>query len=470
MAISKIRPLHGRNGVSFIKTLKDREDYGVNPDKTDQGRLITAYECNPRYAYKEFYATKQLYGMLTGRNREHRKDVIAYLIIQSFKQGEITPEDANRLAYETVMKFTKGEHAFFVCTHVDRKNVHTHVYFNSTALDATRKFRNHYNSYKTLRAINDRLCKEHGYFVIEHPKEKGKSYKEWSAEKAGTSWKTKLRQTIDAALPSAADFNDFLARMRESGYEIKRGKHIAFRAPGQEYFTRAKTLGADYTEQSICARLEGRQRPTPAQKKTRREYVNGINILIDIQAKMDAGKGPGYERWAKIFNLKQAAKTFNYLSEHGIADYAGLLAHMTAVMEGMSAASSVMRKLEGRMAEIAALKRHIVNYSKTRKIFDQYKASDWSNAFRAQHAEELRLRQEAKQAFDALHAAKLPAMAQLQEEYTALLGQKKAKYEDYRRLKDEQYELQTVRRNVDQILRIDLPDRQREQERQPKEK
>ncbi|MFT9057069.1 MAG: relaxase/mobilization nuclease domain-containing protein [Ethanoligenens sp.] len=182
--------------------------------------------------------------MLTGRSREHRTDVITHLVIQSYKRGEITPEDANRLAYKTVMEFTKGEHAFFVCTHIDRKNVHTHVYFNSTALDATRKFRNHYNSYKTLRAINDRLCKEHGYFVIEHPKEKGKSYKEWSAEKAGTSWKAKLHQTIDAALPSAADFNDFLARMRESGYEIKRDKHIAFRAPGQERFTRAKTLGA----------------------------------------------------------------------------------------------------------------------------------------------------------------------------------------------------------------------------------
>ncbi|MFT8890186.1 relaxase/mobilization nuclease domain-containing protein [Ethanoligenens sp.] len=465
MAISKIRPLHGRNGESFVKTLKDREDYGMNPNKTDQGRLITAYQCNPHYAYKEFYATKQLYETLTGRSREHRVDVVAYLVIQSYKQGEITPEDANRLAYETVMEFTRGEHAFFVCTHVDRKNVHTHVYFNSTALDATRKFRNYYNSYKSLRAINDRLCKEHGYFVIEHPKEKGKSYKEWATEKAGTSWKAKLRQNIDTALPSAADFDNFLTRMRQAGYEIKRGKYISFRAPGQERFTRAKTLGADYTEQAIGARLAGRQRPTPVQKKARREYVSGINLLIDIQAKIDAGKSPGYERWAKIFNLKQAAKTFNYLSEHGIADYAGLLAHMTAVTEGMSEASSVMRKLGGRMAEVGTLKKHIANYSKTKKVFDQYKASGWSQSFRAQHAEELRLRQEAKQAFDALHTAKLPTMAQLQTEYTALLEQKKAKYEEYRCLKDEQYELQTVRRNVDQILRVELPDRQREQGR-----
>lgn len=465
MAISKIRPLHGRNDETILRTLYKRLDYGMNPKKTDQGRLVTAYQCNPHYAYKEFFATKQLYENLTGRRREHRKDVISYLIVQSFKQGEISPEDANRLAYETVMEFTKGEYAFLVCTHVDRKNIHTHVYFNSTALDATRKFQNPYNSYEMVRSINDRLCKGRGYFVIEHPKEKGKSYKEWSAEKAGTSWKAKLRATIDAVLPSARDFDDFLDRMRQAGYEIKRNKFIAFRAPGQERFTRAKRLGADYTEEAISARLSGRQQSTPAQKKARREFAENINLLIDIQAKIDAGKGPGYEHWAKIFNLKQAAKTFNYLSEHGIADYAGLLEHMAEVTEAMSAVSSGIRKLEGRMTEIAALKKHIANYSKTKKVFDQYKSSGWSKAFRAEHAEELHLRQEAKQVFDALKAQRLPTMTQLQADYSALLEQKKAQYEEYRRLKNEQSELQTVRRNVDQILHVELPDRQREQER-----
>ncbi|MFT9078140.1 relaxase/mobilization nuclease domain-containing protein [Ethanoligenens sp.] len=437
----------------------------MNPKKTDQGRLISGYQCDPPLAYKEFYATKQLYENLTGRRQERRKDVIAYLLVQSYKVGEITPEDANRLAYETALEFTKGDHAFIVCTHVDKKNIHTHVYFNSTALDATRKFQNLYNSYEVLRSINDRLCKEQGYYVIEHPKEKGKSYKEWSADKAGTSWKSKLRETIDAVLPSAEDFDDFLDRMRQTGYEVKRGKYISFRAPGQERFTRAKRLGADYTEDAISARLAGKQKPTPMQKKARRFFAENINLLIDIQAKIDAGKGPGYERWAKIFNIKQAAKTFNYLSEHGIADYAGLLDRMAAVTEDMSSASSGVRKLEGRMTEIGTLKKHIVDYSKTKKIFDQYKTSGWSKAFRAQHTEELRLRQEAKQAFDALGGGTIPTMAQLQAEYTTLLEQKKARYEEYRRLKDDQSELQTVRSNVDKILRVELPDRQRELER-----
>lgn len=465
MAISKIRPLHGRNGESILRTLYKRLNYGMNPKKTDQGRLISGYQCNPPYAYKEFYAAKQLYENLTGRRQERRKNVIAYLLVQSYKAGEIAPEDANRLAYETALEFTKGGHAFIVCTHVDKKNIHTHVYFNSTALDATRKFQNSYNTYETLRSINDRLCKEHGYFVIENPKEKGKSYKEWSADKAGTSWKSKLRETIDAMLPSAKDFDDLLERMRQAGYEIKRGKYISFRAPGQDRFTRAKTLGTDYTEAALTARLSGKQKPTASQEKARRMFAGNINLLVDIQAKIDAGKGPGYERWAKIFNIKQAAKTFNYLSEHGIADYAGLLDRMAAVTEGMSNASSGIRKLEGRMAEIAALKGHIVNYSKTKKVFDQYKASGWSKAFRAQHAEELRLRQEAKQAFDAFKGKALPTMAQLQAEYSALLEQKKARYEEYRQQKDEQSELQTVRRNVDQVLRVELPDRQRQQER-----
>ena len=465
MAISKIRPLHGRNGESILRTLYKRLNYGMNPKKTDQGRLISGYQCDPPNAYKEFYATKQLYENLTGRRQEHKKDVIAYLLVQSYKVGEITPENANRLAYETALEFTKGDHAFIVCTHVDKKNIHTHVYFNSTALDATWKFQNPYNSYKKLRSINDRLCKEHGYFVIESPKEKGKSYKEWSADKAGTSWKSKLRETIDAVLPSAKGFDDFLDRMRRAGYEIKRGKYISFRAPGQERFTRAKRLGVDYTEEAISTRLMGKQKPTPTQKKARREFAENINLLIDIQAKIDAGKGPGYERWATIFNLKQAAKTFNYLSEHGIADYASLLDRMATAAEGMSNASSGVRKLEGRMAEITAFKRHIVNYSKTKKVFDQYKASGWSKAFRSQHIEELRLRQEAKQAFDAFNGGTLPTMAQLQAEYSALLEQKNARYEEYHRLKNEQSELQTVRRNVDEILRVELPNRQQEQER-----
>lgn len=465
MAISKIRPLHGRNGESILRTLHKRLNYGMNPKKTDQGRLISGYQCDPPNAYKEFYATKQLYDNLIGRRQEHRKNVIAYLLVQSYKVGEITPEDANRLAYETALEFTKGDHAFIVCTHVDKKNIHTHVYFNSTALDASRKFKNPYNSYRKLRSINDRMCKEHGYFVIENPKEKGKSYKEWSADKAGTSWKSKLRETIDAVLPSAKDFDDFLDRMRQAGYEIKRGKYISFRAPGQERFTRAKRLGADYTEEAISARLNGKQKPTPTQKKVRREFAENVNLLIDIQAKIDTGKGFGYERWAKIFNLKQAAKTFNYLSEHGIADYASLLDRMALVAESMSNSSSGIRKLEGRMAEIAALKKHIVDYSKTKKVFDQYKSSGWNKAFRAQHTDELRLRQEAKQAFDAFKGNTFPTMAQLHTDYSALLEQKKAQYEEYRRLKNEQSELQTVRQNVDQILRVELPDRQREQER-----
>ncbi|MFT8889898.1 MAG: hypothetical protein ABF904_13960 [Ethanoligenens sp.] len=270
---------------------------------------------------------------------------------------------------------------------------------------------------------------------------------------------------MDAVLPSAQDFDDFLDRMRQAGYAVKRGKYISFRAPGQERFTRAKTLGADYTEEAILSRLMGKQKSTPTQKKARWVFAENINLLIDIQAKIDAGKSPGYERWAKIFNLKQAAKTFNYLSEHGIADYAGLLDRMATVAEGISNASSGVRKLEGRMAKIAALKKHIANYSKTKKIFDQYKASGWSKAFRAQHTEELRLRQEAKQAFDAFKGKVLPTMVQLQTEYTALLEQKKARYEEYRSLKDEQAGLQTVRSNVDEILRVELPDRQQEQER-----
>lgn len=166
----KIRPLHGRNGETILSTLYKRLGYGMNAKKTDQGHLISGYQCDPPNAYKEFYATKQLYENLTGRRQEHRKDVITYLLVQSYKVGEITPEDANRLAYETALEFTKGDHAFIVCTHVDKNNIHTHVYFNSTALDAARKFKNPYNSYKSCVPSMIGCVKSTGILLLRIPR------------------------------------------------------------------------------------------------------------------------------------------------------------------------------------------------------------------------------------------------------------------------------------------------------------
>ena len=231
MAISKLKPRHASEGRSIAAVLAERIDYSKNPEKTDGGLLVTGYQCSPETAWQEFSVSKQIYTATTGRRRAPDKDVISYLIIQSFEPGSITPEEANKLGYKLALEFTGGEHQFIVATHIDKKHIHNHIEFNSTALDCSHKFNNIKNSYIPLRKANDRICQEFGLSIIENPEEKGKHYAEWSAEKKGQSWKALLRQTIDQVLPTVSTFDEFLESMRKEGYEVAQSsKLLKFRA------------------------------------------------------------------------------------------------------------------------------------------------------------------------------------------------------------------------------------------------
>lgn len=299
MAISKLKPRHASEGRSIAAVLKDRLDYDKNPEKTDGGLLVTGYQCSPDTAWQEFAVSKQIYTATTGRKRAPDQDVISYLIIQSFEPGTITPEDANKLGYKLAMEFTGGEHQFIVATHVDKKHIHNHIEFNSTALDCSHKFNNVKNSFLPLRKANDRICQEFGLNIIEEPQEKGKHYVEWAAEKNGKSWKNLLRKNIDRILPAVKTFDEFLEAMRQEGYEVVQSKMILkFRAQGQERFTRSRTLGADYTLEALQERIGKTQLPR-RKKKVNLEKDTRINLLMDIQARLQ-GRGPGMERWMKI--------------------------------------------------------------------------------------------------------------------------------------------------------------------------
>ena len=305
MAISNILPRKTMRNRTRLQSMTERHDYDQKAEKTRDGELVSSYMCSPETAAKEFEESKQLYHQLTGRKQPPKRDVIMYRIIQSFKPGEVSPEEANRIGYELAMKFTGGQHQFVVSTHVDKKHIHTHIEFNSTNLNCDGKFVNPLNSYLILRRLNDDLCRAHGLSVIEHPKERTKPEGEAAAIKYGISFKEQLRQTIDRMIPDCRDYDDFLARMRAVGYEIKEGKQLSFRAPGQERFTRSCRLGADYTKEALRERSATRRGYSAAAKKPVQRTGQKINLLIDIQAKMAAGKGAGYERWAKIFNLKE---------------------------------------------------------------------------------------------------------------------------------------------------------------------
>ena len=303
-----------------------------------------------------------------------------------------------------------------------------------------------------LRRLNDEICKAHGLSIIEHPKRKAKLPGEAAAVKYGVSFKERLRQAIDKVLPDSAGFEDFLERMRAQGYEVKQGKYLSFRAPGQERFTRSHRLGDGYTLEALRTRAGHRRGYAAAAQKPLRNDGKKINLLIDIQAKLAAGKGVGYEKWATIFNLKEAARTLNFLMENHLTDYNGLAARAEQAEADFDASSRRIKQLEARMAEVAQLKTHIIRYARTREVYAAYKKSRHKKEFRAEHAEEIAQHEAAKKAFDALDGKPIPKVAQLSKEYTALLAEKRAEYEKYKTLRQEMITLRTAKQNVDRIL------------------
>ena len=439
-----------------------------NPDKTDGGRLISSYQCDSRIADAEFLFSKRQYLAKTGRRRG-ADDVIAYTIRQSFVPGEITPEEANRLGCELARRFTKGNHAFIVCTHIDKAHIHNHIIWNSTTLDCTRKFRDFLGSGRAVRWLNDTICIENGYSIVANPKRRGKSYNKWLGSKPPCH-RDQLRMAIDAALAQKpADLDALLQLLRGAGIEVSpRGKSIRLKAPGRKNFVRLDedSMGADYSIPSLLAVLSGERTHTPSTKKVYRADPPKVNLLVDIQAKLQAGKGAGYARWASVFNLKQMAQTMNYLTEHGLLDYADLAAKAAAATERYNGLSEKIKAAERRMAEIAVLKTHIINYSKTRDVYVAYRKAGYSKKFKAEHESEILLHQAAKKAFDGLGLKKLPTVKSLQAGYAALLAEKKSAYSDYRRARDEMKELLTVKANVDRLMGYDKSETDMEVERQ----
>ena len=356
-AVSENTHMHG--GKSVASALKLRTGYAMNPNKTENGKLISAFACDPHTADAEFLLSKRQYRQFTGR--EQTSDVIAYQVRQSFKPGEVTAEEANRIGVEFAEHFLKGKHAYIVCTHTDRRHIHNHILWNSTTLDCRGKFDNFWGSSRAVRALSDTLCIEHGLSVVEAPKRRGKSYNKWLAE----------------------------------------------------------------------------QKPS---------------LLIDIQAKLAEGKGAGYERWAKVFNLKQMAQTINFLKENGDMDFDELSRRAEAASEKCSALTEKLKATEARMSEVEELKKQVINYLRTRETFRAYKASGYSKRYLAEHEQEILLHRAAKKAFNDLGLKKLPTVKALQAEYAALLAEKRAAYPAYREARTEMKKLLTYRANAETIL------------------
>ena len=448
MAVTKIKPIKS--------TLSKALDYIENPDKTDGKMLVSSFGCSYETADIEFeYTLSQ--ALQKGNN-------LAFHLIQSFEPGEVDYQKAHEIGKQLADAVTKGQYEYVLTTHIDKGHVHNHIIFCAVNFVDHHKYNSNKRSYYGIRNMSDRLCRENGLSVVVPQKGgKGKSYAEYLAEKTGTSWKGKLKIAVDGLIPQVSSFEELLSRLQAAGYEIKPGKYVSCRAPGQERFTRLKTLGADYTEEAIRERIEGRRTRTAKAPKTER----GVSLLIDIENSIKAAQSRGYEQWAKIHNLKQAAKTLNFLTEHQISRYEDLTAKITEIQTESDKAGDALKEVEKRLADMAVLIKNSSTFQKTKPAYDTYRKARNKERYRAAHEGTVILHEAAAKALKAAGISKLPNLAALQAEYEKLQEQKEALRADYGKLKKQVREYGVIRQNIDSILRQPRePEREKGKERE----
>jgi hypothetical protein len=447
-------------GSSILKSMKDRFDYGQDISKTKNGELVSAYMCDPRTADVEFNLSKAKYTMITGREQKKDANVLCYQIRQSFMEDETDPETALKIGHDLAMRWTKGKHAFFVVSHIDRPHPHVHIYYNSTSLDNTRKYRNFWGSSWALQRLSDRICLENDLSVIANPKLKSKGkykhYGHWLGNKKQPTFQEKLKMQIDISLMNnPKSFDEFLLSMVSAGYEVKHGRGgvISFRTKGQERYTRLRssTLGEGYGIEEIQDVIKSRG----VSKRTYKPELQKFNLIIDIQSRLKNGKGPAYERWAKVFNLKQMAAAVQYLQENNLFEYEQLDIKAMETTDRFHNASDKLKTIESAMKRNAELKAAIIDYAKTKPVFLEYKAKKYSNKFLSEHESEIAIYRAAQATMkDILQGDKLPKMEDLKAEWQTLTAEKKSGYIEYRTAQKDMRDIITVKANIDHLLGI----------------
>lgn len=460
MAATRLIALHVNKGKTVAQCLADRTDYSQNAEKTNDGEFISSYECDPKTADEEFLLTKRQYQHITGR--QQKNDIIAYQIRQSFKPGEITPKEANQVGYETAMRWTKGKHAFLVATHIDKAHIHNHIIYNSTSLDAVRKFNNFFLSGLAVQKLSDRVCAEHGLSIIS-PKPYRERQKRTIYPKKRTQ-RDELCEAIDQVLKEKPkNYEEFIHALSALGFAYKDGKQPAFKGKGQKRFLRLRSLGEGYSEEELRAVISGKSlhksRDTSRQGFEQKQF----HLLIDIQSKMAEGKTAGYEKWAKKYNRKEAARTVCLLKEKGVDSYEDLAVLTERLTARFSELSDSIKSAEKRIDEIKELQTHINNYNKTRQVYIEYRKAGYSKKFFEEHRDDLLLHKAAKQAFNQLEDKKVPTRQALHEEFQQLVTEKKNAYAEYRQVKKDMQDYLIAKQTVEHILNID---KKKEQEKE----
>ena len=437
MAVTKIKAIRG--------TLSKAIAYILNPEKTDEKLLVSSYGCASETAAREFEWTRKIAeqkGMTPVR-------IIARHVIQSFEIGEVTPELAHEIGKQFADEILEGKYEYVLTTHIDKDHVHNHLIFNAVDFVDYHAYKSYKRIYYDMREVSDRLCKENGLSVIPPSQNKGMGYKEYTEAKRGTSWKQKLKQTIDRLVITAKDYDDFLRLMQEAGYEIKTGKYISFRAEGQERFTRSKTIGENYTEERIKERIAGR---TP-RKSQRQTTPKGISLIGDIQERIRLIDSKGYEHKAKLTILKEAARTLNYLTDNNLLQYTDLEKKVEDVHSSYDRTGKELKGVEARLREVQPLIKNISNYQRLKPVYDAFQKAKDKPSFKAKHEAELVIFEAARSTLLAMQGdEKLPSLKTLQAEQQRLLDEQQRLYDERAKLKKEVKQIETIKSNVDTFL------------------
>lgn len=437
MAVTKIKAIRG--------TLSKAIAYILNPEKTDEKLLVSSYGCASETAAREFEWTRKI-AEQKGMNPVR---IIARHVIQSFEIGEVTPELAHEIGKQFADEILGGKYEYVLTTHIDKDHVHNHLIFNAVDFVDYHAYKSYKRIYYDMREVSDRLCKENGLSVIPPSQNKGMGYKEYTEAKRGTSWKQKLKQTIDRIVITAKDYDDFLRLMQEAGYEIKTGKYISFRAKGQERFTRSKTIGENYTEERIKERIVGRT-PRRSQRQT---TPKGISLIGDIQERIRLIDSRGYEYKAKLTILKEAARTLNYLTENSLLQYADLEKKVEDVHSSYDRTGKELKGVEARLREVQPLIKNISNYQRLKPVYDAFQKAKDKPSFKAKHEAELVIFEAARSTLLAMQGdEKLPSLKTLQAEQQRLLEEQQRLYDERAKLKKEVKQIETIKSNVDTFL------------------
>lgn len=437
MAVTKIKAIRG--------TLSKAIAYILNPEKTDEKLLVSSYGCASETAAREFEWTRKI-AEQKGMNPVR---IIARHVIQSFEIGEVTPELAHEIGKQFADEILGGKYEYVLTTHIDKDHVHNHLIFNAVDFVNYHAYKSYKRIYYDMREVSDRLCKENGLSVIPPSQNKGMGYKEYTEAKRGTSWKQKLKQTIDRLVITAKDYDDFLRLMQEAGYEIKTGKYISFRAKGQERFTRSKTIGENYTEERIKERIAGRT-PRRSQRQT---TPKGISLIGDIQERIRLIDSKGYEYKAKLTILKEAARTLNYLTENNLLQYADLEKKVEDVHSSYDRTGKELKGVEARLREVQPLIKNISNYQRLKPVYDAFQKAKDKPGFKAKHEAELVIFEAARSTLLAMQGdEKLPSLKTLQAEQQRLLDEQQRLYDERAKLKKEVRQIETIKSNVDTFL------------------